>query len=76
MKFPRLLSALAFVATLIVAAYGAGVLSDGQMKVAYEPCAWLCLNVPGFVEEHERWIEVVGMLRTAWMAFVWQRRSI
>ena len=66
----HLFSAVGLLATLIYAAYPCGLLTEEQMLEAYAPFVWLCLHVPGFVEYHEQWIEVVAMIRTAWLAFV------
>lgn len=64
----HLFSAVGLLATLIFAAYPCGLLTEDQMLEAYAPFAWLCLHVPGFVEYHEQWIDVVAMVRTAYLA--------
>lgn len=74
LTFPhRILSALAFAATVIVAAAGAGLISDDQFEQTYSWAVWCCLYVPFFTDEHERWIEAFAVLRTAWVAFVRNR---
>lgn len=62
----RVLTAGAFLATLLLWLVRLKDLPESVMA-AYEPFAWLCYNVPLFVIEHERWIDitaaVVGVLR-------------
>ncbi len=70
MFLTHLFSAVAFVATLVLAAGLQGWIDEAQFEAVYAPFAWLCFNVPSFVECHEEWIEVAATIRSAWLGFV------
>ncbi len=36
-------------------------LSPEQFQMSYEPFAWCCYHIPGFVEIHEFWIEIAAV---------------
>lgn len=54
MFLTHILSALALLATLVFASYSVGILTEDEMLAAYEPFAWMCLQVPGIVECNEQ----------------------
>lgn len=37
------------------------LLSPGQFQSSYEPFAWCCYHIPGFVQIHEFWIEIAAV---------------
>lgn len=70
MFLTHLFSAAALLATVVLAAGMGEYIDESQFDAAYAPFAWLCFNVPSFVECHEQWIEVIAAIRAAWLAFV------
>lgn len=67
--YHRVLSAVACFSTLLAMTAAFGALTEDQFGQCHEWAIWGCLNIPGFGEEHERWIEILAPLRTAWVAF-------
>jgi hypothetical protein len=65
----RLMSADAFVATVVLVLGADGWISPEQFQTLYSPAVWACLKLPFFTLEHERWIEVVALGRIIARAF-------
>lgn len=70
MFLTHIFSALALLATLVLASGLQGFIDEAQFEAAYAPFAWLCFNVPSFVECHEQYIEMIAVIRLTWIAFV------
>ena len=53
-----------FVATAIVILYAEEWISESQFEDWYGPAVWACLKIPYFVVFHEKWIGILGPIRT------------